>query len=38
MYATQADWWRPGRMLVMDTDSGKTIVALDAGGGADEFF
>jgi DNA-binding beta-propeller fold protein YncE len=38
MYATQAEWWQPGRMLVMDTDSGRTIVALDAGGGADEMF
>ena len=38
MYATQAEWWQPGRMLVMDTDSGRTIVTLDAGGGADEMF
>jgi hypothetical protein len=38
MYATQADWWQPGKMLVMDTDSGRTIVGLDAGRGADEMF
>ena len=38
MYATQAEWWQPGRMLVMDTDSGRTIATFDAGGGADEMF
>lgn len=38
MFATQAEWWQPGRLLVMDTDSGKPIVSLDAGGGADEMF
>jgi DNA-binding beta-propeller fold protein YncE len=37
-YATQADWWQPGKMLVMDADSGKPIATLDAGGGADEMF
>ncbi len=38
MYATQADWWQPGKMLVLDTDSGKAVAILDAGGGADEMF
>jgi hypothetical protein len=36
MDATQAEWRQPGRMLVMDTESGRTIVTLDAGGGAEE--
>jgi WD40 repeat protein len=38
MYATQADWWQPGKMLVMDSDSGRAVAILDAGGGADEMF
>lgn len=38
MFATQAEWWQPGKMLVLDTDSGKPVVTLDAGGGADEMF
>ena len=38
MYATQADWWQPGKMLVVDTDSGRAVAILDAGGGADEMF
>jgi len=38
MFATQAQWWEPGKMVVFDTDSGKTVVTLDAGGGADEMF
>jgi hypothetical protein len=38
MYATQADWWQPGKMLVMDTDSGRAVAILDAGGGSDEMF
>jgi DNA-binding beta-propeller fold protein YncE len=37
-YATQADWWQPGKMLVMDADSGKAIAIFDAGGGTDEMF
>jgi hypothetical protein len=38
MYATQTDWWQPGKMLVMDTDSGRAVAILDAGGGSDEMF
>ena len=38
MFATQAEWWQPGKMLVLDSDSGKPVVTLDAGGGADEMF
>jgi hypothetical protein len=38
MFATQADWWQPGKMLVLDTDSGKPVMTFDAGGGADEMF
>ena len=38
MYATQAEWWQPGKMVVLDTDSGRTVATLDAGGGADEMF
>lgn len=38
MFATQADWWQPGKMLVLDTDSGRPVVSLDAGGGVDEMF
>ena len=38
MFATQAEWWQPGKMVVVNTDSGKTIASFDAGGGADEMF
>jgi DNA-binding beta-propeller fold protein YncE len=38
LYATQAEWWQPGKMVVVDTDSGKVMMAFDAGGGADEMF
>jgi hypothetical protein len=38
MFATQAEWWEPGKMMVMDTDSGKPVVTLDSGGGTDEMF
>jgi hypothetical protein len=38
MYATQAQWWMPGRMTVMNTDNGETIAAFDAVGGSDEMF
>jgi hypothetical protein len=38
LFATQAEWWQPGKMVVVDTDSGKVLIAFDAGGGADEMF
>jgi DNA-binding beta-propeller fold protein YncE len=38
LFATQAEWWQPGKMLVLDTDSGKPVAVFDAGGGADEMF
>jgi DNA-binding beta-propeller fold protein YncE len=38
LFATQAEWWQPGKMLVLNTDSGKAVAAFDAGGGADEMF
>lgn len=38
MYPTQAQWWQPGKLVVLDTGSGRTIAVLDAGGGADEMF
>jgi hypothetical protein len=38
LYATQAEWWQPGKMVVVDSDSGKVMMAFDAGGGADEMF
>lgn len=38
LYATQAEWWQPGKMLVLDADSGKAVATFDAGGGADEMF
>ena len=38
MFATQAEWWQPGKMMVVDTESGKPVATLDAGGGADEMF
>jgi DNA-binding beta-propeller fold protein YncE len=38
MYASQAQWWQPGKMVVFDVDSGRTVATLDAGGGADEMF
>jgi DNA-binding beta-propeller fold protein YncE len=38
MYATQAEWWQPGKMAVLDTDSGKVLATFDSGGGADEMF
>ena len=38
LFATQAEWWQPGKMLVVNTDSGKPVAVFDAGGGADEMF
>src|SRR5258708_12097114 len=38
MYATQPDWWLPGRMIVMNTDTGKMIAQFPAVGGSDERF
>jgi len=38
MYATQPDWWLPGRMIVMNTDTGKMIAQFPAVGGSDEMF
>ena len=38
MYAAQPDWWLPGRMIVMDTDTGKMIAQFPAVGGSDEMF
>jgi hypothetical protein len=38
MYATQPDWWLPGRMIVMNTDTGKMIGQFPAVGGSDEMF
>jgi DNA-binding beta-propeller fold protein YncE len=38
MYATQPDWWLPGRMIVMNTDTGKMIAQFPATGGSDEMF
>jgi hypothetical protein len=38
LFAMQAEWWQPGKMLVLDTDSGKPVAVFDAGGGADEMF
>jgi hypothetical protein len=38
MYATQSDWWLPGRMIVMNTDTGKMIAQFPAVGGSDEMF
>jgi hypothetical protein len=38
LFATQAAWWQPGKMLVVNTDSGAPVAVFDAGGGADEMF
>jgi hypothetical protein len=38
MYRTQPQWWDPGRMMVMDTDTGKMIATFAAVGGSDEMF
>lgn len=38
MYRTQPQHWDPGRMIVMDTDTGKTIAKFVAVGGSDEMF
>jgi DNA-binding beta-propeller fold protein YncE len=38
MYASQPDWWLPGRMIVMNTDTGKVIAQFPAVGGSDEMY
>ena len=38
MFRTQPNWWLPGRMIVMNTDTGKVLAQFPAGGGADEMF
>ena len=38
MYPTQPDWWLPGRMIVMNTDTGEVISQFPAVGGSDEMF
>lgn len=38
MYRTQPQWWDPGRMIVMDTDTGKMVAEFVAVGGSDEMF
>jgi DNA-binding beta-propeller fold protein YncE len=38
MWAAQDQQWQGGRMIVMDTDTGKMVAKYDAGGGADEMF
>ncbi|PYU21073.1 MAG: hypothetical protein DMG30_18675 [Acidobacteria bacterium] len=38
MYRTQPDWWLPGRMIVMNADTGKMIAQFPAVGGSDEMF
>jgi len=38
MYRTQPMWWEPGRMIVMNTDTGKMIAQFEAVGGSDEMF
>ena len=38
MYPSQSQWWMPGKMIVMNTDTGETIAVFDAVGGADEMY
>lgn len=38
MYSSQPQWWQPGKMLVMNTDTGKMVDVFDAVGGSDEMF
>jgi DNA-binding beta-propeller fold protein YncE len=38
MYQTQDKHWLPGRMVVMNTDTGKVVAQYPAGGGSDEMF
>ncbi len=38
MYPTQSQWWMPGRMMVMNTDTGEMVAAFEAVGGSDEMF
>jgi DNA-binding beta-propeller fold protein YncE len=38
MFPSQDQQWAGGRMIVMDTDTGKMVAKFDAGGGADEMF
>jgi hypothetical protein len=38
MYPTQSQWWMPGKMIVMNTDTGEIVAVFDAVGGSDEMF
>jgi len=38
MYPAQSQWWMPGKMVVMNTDTGETVAVFDAVGGSDEMF
>jgi hypothetical protein len=38
MYGSQSQWWMPGKMIVMNTDTGQTVAVFDAVGGSDEMF
>jgi hypothetical protein len=38
MYRTQPEQWWPGRMMVMNTETGKMVAQYPAGGGSDEMF
>lgn len=38
MYPVQSQWWMPGKMIVMNTDTGEAIAVFDAVGGSDEMF
>jgi hypothetical protein len=38
MYPSQSQWWMPGKMIVMNTDTGATVSVFDAVGGSDEMF
>jgi DNA-binding beta-propeller fold protein YncE len=38
MYPVQSQWWMPGRMIVMNTDTGERVATFDAVGGSDEMF
>ncbi len=38
MYPTQSQWWMPGKMIVMNTDTGETVAVFDAVGGSDEMY
>jgi hypothetical protein len=38
MYPTQSQWWMPGKMMVVNTDTGEMVAIFQAVGGSDEMY